>query len=247
MKKDNISIKNPLAIIALFVALIECVAVLVISVNFANFHGAWERLPLIGFVVFFPIFVFGAFLYLVIKHPLNLFGPSDFKNQDKYIKAVGKNLKPNKESKPLKTPEKISVKKNSYSFMAFSDKRKDENQRLLIEAALQRYADEKKVEIKTEVRISDRVVCDGVAKKDGELYLFEVKTNYSTSMVASLRRNLACVYEIMSNKGCENLRVVLVLVTEVAMQQEAIDGLDYRLVDISPNIEIVNYVKAELN
>jgi CheY-like chemotaxis protein len=76
--------RNPLGIIALFIVLVYGFACLV-----TGFAGSWtapERTPLIYFLVGFPILVLASFTWLVSKHSGKLFAPSDFKNEDNYIK-----------------------------------------------------------------------------------------------------------------------------------------------------------------
>jgi len=76
--------KSPLGIIALFIVLVYGFASLV--VGFGN--GLAEHVaPLIYFMVFFPVVVFAGFLWLVAKHHNKLYGPSDFKDEDNFLKA----------------------------------------------------------------------------------------------------------------------------------------------------------------
>lgn len=76
--------RNPLGIIALFIVLIYGLAALVTA--FASSLTANERLPLIWFLVIFPVLVLVAFSWLVSKHSGKLFAPSDFKNEDNYVR-----------------------------------------------------------------------------------------------------------------------------------------------------------------
>src|SRR6266545_675783 len=76
--------RNPLGIIALFIVLVYGFASLVTA--FASSFTATERLPLVYFLVLFPILVLGVFAWLVSKHSGKLFAPSDFKNEDNYVK-----------------------------------------------------------------------------------------------------------------------------------------------------------------
>jgi CheY-like chemotaxis protein len=76
--------RNPLGIIALFIVLVYGFASLVTA--FAGSFTAGERLPLIYFLIVFPVLVLGAFLWLVSKHSGKLYGPSDFKNEENYVK-----------------------------------------------------------------------------------------------------------------------------------------------------------------
>lgn len=76
--------KNPLGIIALFIVLVYGFASLVTA--FTGSFSSAERAPLIYFLVFFPILVLGVFAWLVSKHSGKLFAPSDFQNEDNYVK-----------------------------------------------------------------------------------------------------------------------------------------------------------------
>jgi len=76
--------RNPLGIIALFIVMVYGFASLVTA--FAGTFAADERLPLIYFLVVFPVLVLGVFAWLVSKHSGKLFAPSDFKDEDNYVK-----------------------------------------------------------------------------------------------------------------------------------------------------------------
>jgi len=77
--------KNPLGIIALFISLIYGFACLVLSTSINNFTGPAERLPLIWFVILFPVLILIGFIYLVIFHHGKLYAPSDFKDEENFI------------------------------------------------------------------------------------------------------------------------------------------------------------------
>jgi CheY-like chemotaxis protein len=76
--------RNPLGIIALFIVLVYGFASLVTA--FAGSFTVAERAPLIWFLIFFPVLVLGVFSWLVSRHSGKLFAPSDFKNEDNYVK-----------------------------------------------------------------------------------------------------------------------------------------------------------------
>lgn len=76
--------KNPLGIIALFIVLVYGLAALVTA--FANSLTASERLPLVWFLVIFPVLVLVAFTWLVSRHSSKLFAPSDFRDEENYVK-----------------------------------------------------------------------------------------------------------------------------------------------------------------
>lgn len=75
---------NPLGIIALFIVLVYGFAALVTTLT--NSFTPSERLPLVYFLVIFPILVLGVFTWLVSTHSNKLFAPIDFKDEDNFIK-----------------------------------------------------------------------------------------------------------------------------------------------------------------
>jgi len=76
--------RNPLGIIALFIVLVYGFASLL--TGFAGSFTPAERLPLIYFLVFFPVLVLGVFAWLVSAHSGKLFAPADFKDEENYVK-----------------------------------------------------------------------------------------------------------------------------------------------------------------
>jgi CheY-like chemotaxis protein len=54
--------------------------------GFSGSFSAGERLPLIYFLVGFPILVLAVFAWLVSKHSGKLFAPGDFKDEENYVK-----------------------------------------------------------------------------------------------------------------------------------------------------------------
>ncbi|MCD4813865.1 response regulator [bacterium] len=77
--------KNPLRIIALFIVLIYGFAAFVTA--FSRTLSLDERLPLIYFMVFFPVLVLIVFTWLVIRHAGKLYGPEDFRDEDNYVRT----------------------------------------------------------------------------------------------------------------------------------------------------------------
>ncbi|MBQ4791829.1 MULTISPECIES: response regulator [Pectobacterium] len=76
--------KSPLGIIALFIVLVYAIASLVVT--FGNNIQDHVSL-LIYFMITFPFVVFFGFLWLVGWHHQKLYGPSDFKNEENYLKT----------------------------------------------------------------------------------------------------------------------------------------------------------------
>ena len=75
--------KNPLGIIALFIVLVYGFAALVTT--FSGSLSASERLPLIWFLVLFPVLVLAVFSWLVSRHGGKLYGPASITGMKKTI------------------------------------------------------------------------------------------------------------------------------------------------------------------
>lgn len=75
--------RSPLGIIALFIVLVYAFASLV---AFGGSFQPGERAPLIYFLVAFPVLVLVVFAWLVSTHSKDLFGPSDYRNEENYVK-----------------------------------------------------------------------------------------------------------------------------------------------------------------
>jgi len=79
--------RNPLGIIALFIVLVYGIAALVLGVSSNNLQPN-ERLPLIYFLVSFPIIVLIAFYRLVSHHHVKLYAPDDFQDKEGFFRAL---------------------------------------------------------------------------------------------------------------------------------------------------------------
>jgi len=78
--------RNPLGIIALFIVLVYGFVSMVTGLG-GSLTPA-EKLPLIYFLVFFPVLVLGVFAWLVSRHSTKLFAPSDFRNEENYVRIL---------------------------------------------------------------------------------------------------------------------------------------------------------------
>jgi CheY-like chemotaxis protein len=77
--------RNPLGIIALFIVLVYGIAALALN---ATTSSNAERLPLVWFLVIFPVLVLGVFTWLVIAHSDKIYAPTDFRSDEEYRKSV---------------------------------------------------------------------------------------------------------------------------------------------------------------
>lgn len=249
MKQVVAFMRNPLGIIALFLSVIYGIAGYVISNGFSNLYGCCERLPLIWFIVIFPLIVLGVFTYLVVKYNEKLYAPKDFDNQDGFLKANGKYIKPNEPSETLMHSEKIPVhqKKSSVCMFAYSSaKKKDNEWKKSEESALKKYSTDHEMEIKTEISLGRNYVCDGIALKDGKTYLFEVKRELSLGNIDITLRRLVALQAILENKRYENLNFILILISDIKIEKDKMNDLYSKSKHVIPNLEIVNYTVDEI-
>lgn len=77
--------KNPIGIIALFIVLIYGFAALVVGVS-GDTLTAEQKWPMIWFLVLSPFVVLATFYRLVTKHHTRLYAPSDFKDEQHFIR-----------------------------------------------------------------------------------------------------------------------------------------------------------------
>jgi len=130
--------KNPLGIIALFIVLVYGFAALVAA--FASSLSEAERLPLIWFLVLFPVLVLTVFGWLVSRHARKLYGPSDYKDEENYIRMQVEHLEAKVEKVdsasrwrlPLVSPVTTLPMPHSDSQLAIAQMRLDVEQELFL-------------------------------------------------------------------------------------------------------------------
>lgn len=93
--------RNPLGIIAIFISMIYGIACIVLTISIKYLKYDYERLPLIWFVIIFPLTTLGAFVYLVIKHHGKLYSPRDYRLDETFVKTL--------DSKAIEEKRKIEV------------------------------------------------------------------------------------------------------------------------------------------
>ncbi len=97
--------RNPLGIIALFIVLVYGMAALALGLSSGNLQ-IYERLPLIYFLVIFPVVVLAVFYRLVSHHHVKLYAPSDFQDQEGFFRT----LLPHEQKEKLDADTKIIKK-----------------------------------------------------------------------------------------------------------------------------------------
>ena len=125
MKNAKGLTRNPLGIIALFISLIYGFACLVLSTSVKNLNNSVERLPLIWFIIGFPILILVSFILLVIFHHEKLYAPVDYKDEDNFIKTFrGREFRAFKEENIIVTKD---VEQNKIAFNQLVTKAENPN------------------------------------------------------------------------------------------------------------------------
>lgn len=83
----NLTARNPLGIIALFLSLIYGVAALLLGASVSNLTSNNQTI-LVSFIALFPVGVLIAFMYLVSWHHQKLYGPGDFRSDESFLTAA---------------------------------------------------------------------------------------------------------------------------------------------------------------
>lgn len=78
--------RNPLGLIALFIVLVYGIAALSLGLTSTLTQG--ERVPIVWFLVAFPVLVLAVFCWLVSKHHEKLYAPGDYKSDDGFLSAA---------------------------------------------------------------------------------------------------------------------------------------------------------------
>jgi hypothetical protein len=100
--------RNPLGVVGLFLVMVYGFACLVIGVGGASLESQ-ERLPIVWFVVIFPILVLVAFYRLVTKHHKKLYAPSDFKDEKLFFQPLSEERRQERLEEEVKRVEAIEV------------------------------------------------------------------------------------------------------------------------------------------
>jgi hypothetical protein len=78
--------RNPLGIVALLISLIYGFACLVLGVAGDKLETC-EKIPLIYFLIGFPVLILISFLFLVTKHHNKLYAPKDYRDERNFFKG----------------------------------------------------------------------------------------------------------------------------------------------------------------
>ena len=114
------------------------------------------------------------------------------------------------------------------------------------ESALKKYSTDHEMEIKTEISLGRNYVCDGIAQKDDNTYLFEVKRESSLGNFNIILRRLVALQAFLENKRYENLNFILILISDKKIEEGKMNDLYSKAKPLIQNFEIVNYTVDEI-
>lgn len=86
------STHNPLGIFAMFISLAYAAMVACFVVGIDKLYADSERLPIVWFLVAYPLIVLGVFTWLLVKHNDKFYSPCDFRSDEAFIKMSKKEV-----------------------------------------------------------------------------------------------------------------------------------------------------------
>lgn len=253
LDKDNIKnfLRNPLGVIALFVTICYLIAGLVFSIGLDKLNGAEERLPFIWFIIIFPVVIFVVFVLLVCYHHEKLYGPTDFKNEDNFVKLTNAERKAKylseatenskyEEQMPINIEDSEEVIKNEKSnicALAFSA----ENSTHL---AIQKLNTIYNTKFTEEVKIG-KYRYDAIGAISDRIYLVECKYIKNNITINRLRDTYQQVLRYKENLLKKNPHIIIVFVLEKYTDAVSKNIKEYYQ-SIAPDIEIYVFDYNEL-
>lgn len=127
MKFPNLqnNVRNPLGVIAMFVSFAYVSMVVSFTIGIDKLNGASERLPIIWFLILFPLIIFIAFILLIIFCNEKLFGPLDYRDDSSFILMNRHEIETKAEDKVRETNKIIKTsnanKSNNSTFLLYSN------------------------------------------------------------------------------------------------------------------------------
>ncbi len=206
--------RSPLGIIALFIVLVYGIAGLVLGSSGNSLENSHKTI-LVWFLVLFPLVVLATFSWLVTKHHRKLYAPSDFRNDEGFLRALGpeeQRLKLERETEEVIASDQSGDAPHQQGIVETSSVKST----LLLaeELALREVQSELGVQINRQVSIGVDLDLDGVFAKGGSGYGVEVKyirKDLERSSLHPLLRNFA---SSLRKYNYNNFQFFLVLVTD---------------------------------
>ncbi|HEY0321069.1 MAG TPA: hypothetical protein VGC66_08965 [Pyrinomonadaceae bacterium] len=231
--------RNPLGIIALFIVLLYAIAGLVLGVSASKLESS-ERLPLIWFIVIFPVIVLGVFGWLVSRHHKKLYAPSDFKSDDAFLGTLspeGQRQRLDKEVAALTTSstnalegKQLTNEEIAVTTQTISRIRADVvlAEDLVLRQLEAEYGSPVARQVKLEVG-DEKIPFDGLISLKGGIVAIEVKLITETAVRKNLHNILADISYLANRLGGLNLVVSISLL--VAIVSKDLSNASHHLIE----------------
>lgn len=240
-------VKNPIGFFGLLTMVFDITAGVVLTKGLTHLTQPEERLPLIWFIIGFPILILIVFTILVWIKPTHLYAPNDYSDSSMFVKA---------------TQSQISIEQSREAAYLYKTEHKSRNNHLIKGFRSNPY--ELKIKVKTAESIGlsafknkynllvhpnltiksiegNLIYLDGVANTTDAYYLIEVKLLPIRGWRGSVERGVntlrlaGTVANINSNAS---MRFVLSLVSQTDNAEFKERVLNY-VAEIAPEIESI--------
>ena len=233
-------------------AIFEFVLGTVFTIGLDKLTSNSERLPIIWFLILFPILVFLGFSYIVIFIPRHLYGPGDYRDDNGFLKATAKEFEKNINKEVNEIGNSVNAIINDPKIGKVSSKQvaqKIEAAQLIGIGAAEKYLGIiLKQDMKYKTRSGENIYIDGYGIKDGHLFLVEIKMTGDEAWRGQVERGIAQLRTEITHIGVELSEVSLLLVVLLLKKSNEIEEKikDY-VHEIAPFIEclVVDYPESK--
>jgi len=210
--------RNPLGIIALFIVLVYGIAGLVLGVS-GEFLLEGHKTVLVWFLAIFPFSVLSAFTWLVSKHHTKLYSPSDFRNDDGFIRILSPEEQRKRiehEVQELKEAEKEASKTRSSPTAASKNSELMRSILLAEELAFRELETLYNVSINRNISIGagyDTGI-DGMFVSSNQAYVVEIKYVKNRINLLTFDKTLNLIAERLKKFNWKNFQIIVAIVME---------------------------------
>lgn len=228
------TIRNPLGIIAIFATLIETVVSITLTTGLDKLISSSERLPVIWFIIIFPLLLLGVFVFLVIKFPTHLYSPRDFRTDASFLKANDTQIKEHleadenaiEENSPIKPPVNVDSSKSEGKgvVLTIGEAMKAAEDQGITEA-------EKILGLPLRRNVifrpygSNDLIFDGLYQKGRDIKVVDVKyvpNDISSYYIKNAIDKAVKNYRIMENNGYRCSMILMLMVEDLTDSKRAI-------------------------
>ncbi|WP_323974653.1 hypothetical protein [Aeromonas hydrophila] len=210
--------KNPLGIIALFIVLVYGIAGLVLGASGESLLES-HKTVLVWFLAIFPFSVLGSFTWLVSKHHTKLYSPSDFRNDEGFIRI----LSPEEQKRKIESEVKEIRENDSDITETNSTKPDHKNNNQLMQSIL--LAEElafRELETLYNVSINRHVSIgtgydtgmDGMFVSENQAYIIEIKYVRNRINILTFEKGLKALTQKLKKFNWKNFQIIFAIVIE---------------------------------